>query len=34
MKDIVNKFVNYEDQNHAMFKYINELRDELEQLNK
>ena len=30
MKDIVNKFIDYEDHNYALFNYIKALRDEYE----
>lgn len=32
MNDIVNKFVDYEDNNNTLFNYINSLRDESENL--
>ncbi len=32
MVDIVNKFVDYEDENYALFKQINALRDDSESL--
>lgn len=32
MVDIVNKFVDYEDDNYKLFKHINSLRDESESL--
>ena len=34
MKDIVHKFVEYEDKNYALFNFINSLRDESEALNR
>ena len=34
MSEIVQKFVGYEDENYAIFNYINTLRDETEELQK
>jgi hypothetical protein len=34
MNQIVNKFIDYEDENYALFNYINSLRDESESLNR